>query len=102
MAEEFKFDPEQHIVIAGKVYERESMGDELKAGISHINFSDQELATMEQNVRVYRLGRDAMVQQLIERIDSLEIKVIAEVPDNPEDAQPPAPEPAKREKVAAK
>lgn len=105
MAEEFIFDNEKHIIIAGKVYARESMGDELKAAISHINFSDQELATMEQNLRVYRVGRDAMVQTLVDRIESDEITVIATVPDNPEDAQPPAPEAsakAKREPVAAK
>ena len=105
MAEEFKFDNEKHIIIAGNVYERESMGDELKAAISHINYSDQELAGMEQNLRVYRLGRDAMVQTLIDRIKSDEITVIATVPDNPEEAQPPAPEAspkAKRVPVAAK
>ena len=105
MAEEFTFDSEKHIIIAGKVYDRNSMGDELKAAISHINFSDQELATMEQNLRVYRVGRDAMVQTLIERIETDEIEVVATVPDTPEEVQPPAPEPTAKKKrvpVAAK
>ena len=77
MAKEFKFDPEKHIAIAGKVYEREGMTDELKAGISHINYADQELASQEQNLRIYRIGRDQMVTALIERLDELELTVVA-------------------------
>ena len=107
---EFSFDSEKHIIIAGKVYERDEMSDEIKAAISHINFSDQELATMEQNLRVYRVGRDAMVSTLLERLETENLAVVAVVPDppTPEEAQPPAPEAAKpkatkkRETVAAK
>ena len=92
MAETFTFDPEQHIAIAGKVYERESMSEELKAGISHINFADQELATQEQNMRIYRIGRDEMVKALIERIEGsdLEPVAVADEPDKPEEAVPVA------------
>lgn len=107
---EFSFDSEKHIIIAGKVYERDEMSDEIKAAISHINFSDQELATMEQNLRVYRVGRDAMVSTLLERLETENLAVVAVVPDapTPEEAQPPAPEvekpkaTKKREAVAAK
>ena len=92
MAETFTFDPEQHIAIAGKVYERESMSEELKAGISHINFADQELATQEQNMRIYRIGRDEMVKSLIERIEGSDLKpvAVADEPDKPEEAVPVA------------
>lgn len=107
---EFSFDSEKHIIIAGKVYLREEMSDEIKAAISHINFSDQELATMEQNLRVYRVGRDAMVQTLLNRLEDEQLAVVAVVPDTPtpEEAQPAAPEvptakaAKKREPVAAK
>lgn len=88
---EFEFNSEKHIVIANKIYMREDMSDEIKAAISHVNFADQELATKEQNLRIYRYGRDALVRTLIERIDAEKLAVVAVLPD-PE-AEPPQAEP---------
>ena len=88
---EFEFDSEKHIVIANKIYMREEMTDEIRAAISHVNFADQELATQEQNLRIYRYGRDALVRTLIERIEAEKLAVVAVLPD-PE-SEPPGVEP---------
>ncbi len=78
---EFQFDPDSHIVIAQKVYDREGLGDEIKNAISHINYADQELASMEANLRVYRTGRDQMVKLLVDRLETDDTPVIALIPD---------------------
>lgn len=80
-AQAFEFDNERHIVIAQKVYEREHLGEQVRAVISHINHADQEIATAEANVRVYKLGRDRMVQELIERLEAEQVAPVALVPD---------------------
>lgn len=90
---EFEFNSEKHIVIANKIYMRDDMTDEIKAAISHVNFADQELATQEQNLRIYRYGRDALVRTLIERIEAEKLAVVAVLPD-------PEIEPAQTEPVA--
>lgn len=77
----FQFDPDSHIVIAQKVYDREDLGDEFKNAISHINYADQELASMEANLRVYRTGRDQMVKLLVDRLETDGAPVIALIPD---------------------
>lgn len=78
---EFAFDPETHIVIAQKVYDREALGDEIKNAISHINYADQELASMEANLRVYRTGRDQMVKLLVDRLEADNTPALAVIPD---------------------
>lgn len=93
---EFEFDAEKHIVIAQKVYERETLPDQVRTVISHINHADQELATKEHNLRVYRLGRDQIVQELLGKIEELELAPIAVVPDAP--AEEPAEKPAAAKK----
>ncbi|MGA0021077.1 DUF6447 family protein [Vulcanococcus sp.] len=82
--ESFQFDNEKHIVIAQKVYEREALGDDIRAVISHINHSDQEIATAEANVRVFKLGRDEMVKQLITKLEEDKVAPVALVPDSTE------------------
>jgi len=93
---EFEFDAEKHIVIAQKVYDRETLPDVVRTVISHINHADQELATQEHNLRVFRMGRDQIVQELLSKIEELELDPIAVVPDAP------APEPAAEPAAAAK
>lgn len=66
------YDAEKHIVINGKVYEREAFSQEQIQAISMVNFADQQLATAQQNLTISKLGRDALVEQLL--------KTIAEVP----------------------
>jgi hypothetical protein len=87
-AEGFSFDPEKHIVIAFKVYERESLGEDLKSAIGHINYADQELASMDANLRVFRIGRDRMVELLVQRIEEDGLEPVAIVPSpEPEAAE---------------
>jgi len=62
------FDAEVHIVISGKVYERSSFSQEQITQISTVNFADQQLATSQQNLQIARLGRDALVEQLLDAI----------------------------------
>ncbi|MGB0873658.1 MAG: DUF6447 family protein [Synechococcus sp.] len=82
MADSITFDQEKHIVIGGKIYEKEALSDEMRAVISHINAADQEIYTMEHNQRVYKLGRDGMVRQLIEKIDAADgLTPVGVVPD---------------------
>lgn len=85
---DFQFDAEKHIVIASKVYDRESLPEQVRTVITHINHADQELATQEHNTRVFRMGRDQIVKELIGKIDELELTPIAVMPDQAE----PAPE----------
>lgn len=66
------FNPELHIVIDGKIYAREGFSQEQVTAISHINFADQELASMAQNLRTYQLGRDTMVKVLLEGLAEME------------------------------
>ena len=80
-AAEFQFDPDSHIVIAQKVYDREALGYEIKNAIGHINYADQELASMEANLRVYRTGRDQMVKLLVDRLEADGTPVLAMIPD---------------------
>lgn len=83
----FSFDPDTHIVIAQKVYDREALGDEFKNAISHINYADQELASMEANLRVYRTGRDTMVKLLVDRLEADGVPAVAVIPDGPPEAE---------------
>lgn len=84
----FEFDQERHIVVAQKVYEREALSDEVRNAISHINHADQQLATMDANLRIFKVGRDGMVQMLVERLDQDGSQPVAVVPDQ-EPAQQP-------------
>lgn len=70
---EFKYDPEAHIVIDGKAYERSGLSDEVVSVIQAINATDSELNGMVHNLNVYRAGRDAMVRDLITRLDSVPV-----------------------------
>ena len=82
----FELDREKHIVISDKVYERDALPDEVRGIVASVNFSDQEIASMEQNLQVYKYGRDRMVNDLITAIEKAEIAPIAEKQDKPEDA----------------
>lgn len=78
--EGFSLDPDKHIVIAFKVYERETLGEDLKNAIGHINYSDQKLASMDADMRVFRIGRDRMVELLVQRIEEEGLEPVAIVP----------------------
>ena len=66
-----EFDKERHIVINSKVYERESFNEEQVAAISAVNYADQHIASAEQDLKIYKYGRDNMVKQLLETIESV-------------------------------
>ena len=66
-----EFDKERHIVINSKVYEREAFNEEQVAAISAVNYADQHIASAEQDLKVYKFGRDQMVKQLLDTIESV-------------------------------
>ena len=74
----FELDREIHIVIGDKVYLRADIGEDLQRIISTVNFSDQEIATCEQNLVLYKYGRDRMVQDLIDAVAKSDIEAVAE------------------------
>jgi hypothetical protein len=74
----FELDREIHIVIGDKVYLRADIGEDLQRIISTVNFSDQEIATCEQNLQLYKYGRDRMVQDLIDAVAKSDIEAVAE------------------------
>ena len=74
----FQLDREIHIVISGKVYMRSEIPEEVQRIISTVNFADQEIATAEQNLQLYKYGRDRMVADLISAVEESDIQAIAE------------------------
>ena len=76
-----EFDAAVHIVINGNVYERESFSQEQVQAISAINYADQHIASQEQDLRIYKFGRDKMVAQLIEDISTVEPVGTVEPPE---------------------
>ena len=82
-AEKFVLDREKHIVISGKVYNRSDIPDEATRIIATVNFADQEIATAEQNLQLYKYGRDRMVSDLIELIESSDLQAVAEKAPEP-------------------
>lgn len=81
----FEFDREKHIALNSKVYDRSSFDPETTQLVGTINFADQELATQQANIDIYRWGRDRMVSTLIEQVEGKGYESIGDVP---------APEPA--------
>lgn len=65
------FDPEKHIAINQRIYEREAFSQEQVQAISQVNFADQQLANAQQNLIISKLGRDKLVETLIEMIDQV-------------------------------
>ena len=78
--ESIPVDPEKHIVINGKIYERGAFSQEQVQAISLVNFADQQLATAQQNLTIAKLGRDTLVTQLLEKIDSVPFVGVTEEP----------------------
>ena len=76
---EFTIDREKHIVINNRVYEREGLTDELRQLVGTVNYADQEIATAEQNLQVFKYGRDRLVADLIAAIEESDLKALAEV-----------------------
>lgn len=67
-----EFDTTKHIVINSKVYDRESFTPEQVQAISAVNYADQHIASAEQDLRIYKYGRDNMVKQLLDDIESVQ------------------------------
>ena len=67
----FLVDKEKHLVIDRSVYERDQFSEEQRGHIAAINYADQRLASMNQDLKTFQLGRDRMVTQLMESIESL-------------------------------
>lgn len=79
-AESVPMDPEKHIVINGRIYEREAFTQEQVQAISLVNFADQQLATAQQNLTIAKLGRDTLVQQLLGQIEDVPFVGVTEEP----------------------
>ena len=69
---EFTFDPDKHIAVDNRVYERDSLSPEHSRAVSLINHTDQEIATATANLDVMKLGRERMVALLVEAMAELE------------------------------
>ncbi len=82
--ETFELDREKHIVISNKVYEREALPDNCRQLVATVNYADQEIARKEQNLSVYKYGRDRMVNDLIRTIEDSDAAPIAEKKPEPE------------------
>ena len=78
---DFTYDQEKHIVMDGKVYERQTLSEEQTKAVAAINFTDQELARQAQIIAVTRVGRDRLVQSLTEDLADKETPVIHELPE---------------------
>ena len=76
--ESFELDREKHIVISSKVYEREALPENARQLVATVNYADQEIAVQEQNLSVYKYGRDRMVNDLIGLIEESDAQPIAE------------------------
>ena len=78
--ESVPIDPEVHIVINGKIYEREAFTQEQVQTISLVNFADQQLATAQQNLTISKMGRDSLVQRLLGEIEQVPFVGVTEEP----------------------
>ena len=67
-----EYDAAKHIIINSKVYDRESFTPEQVQQISAVNYADQHIASAEQDLKIYKYGRDNMVKQLLEDITAVE------------------------------
>lgn len=76
----FTPDPEKHIVVNGKAYNREDLTEDMVQAISMINFADQESASMNARLRIHQLGRDALVRALAESIAESDLTSLGDVP----------------------
>lgn len=82
--ESFELDREKHIVISSKVYERDALPENARQLVATVNYADQEIARKEQNLSVYKYGRDRMVNDLIKLIEESDAQPIAEKKPEPE------------------
>ena len=73
-------DPDVHIVINGRIYERETFTTEQVQAISLVNFADQQLATAQQNLTISKMGRDSLVQRLLGEIEQVPFVGVTEEP----------------------
>lgn len=82
---DFVYDPESHIIIDSKVYDRTELSEEQTKAVAAINFSDQEVARQTQVTTVLRMGRDRMVGLLLEDLVNNGNEILSEI-DPPSDS----------------
>ena len=68
----FKFDETKHINLNGSIYERSELPEAIITAVQLINNSDQELTQLQHNFNVMKLGREAMVQLLTEKLEDVD------------------------------
>ena len=69
--EGFLVDKERHLVIDKSVFDRDQFSEEQRGNIAAINYCDQRLASLNQDMKTMQLGRDSMVKNLIDSIKDL-------------------------------
>lgn len=69
--EGFQVDRDKHLVIDRSVFDREQFTEEQRGAIGAINYTDQRLASLNQDLKIMQLGRDQMVRGLIDEIKDL-------------------------------
>ena len=69
--QERDYDPEKHITINGKVYERDAFSQEQVQQISTVNFADQQIMNQSQLLNIQKLGRDQLVKELLAGIEEV-------------------------------
>lgn len=74
----FVFDKDEHIIIDNKVYARADIPEDDVRAIAAINYADQRIQSMRQDLEIYKIGRDRTVERLVENIKDL--TVLAEMP----------------------
>lgn len=77
-----EINPELHLVINGKIYERTAFAPEQVQAIQMINHADQQLHTQRANLEVMTMGRDQMVSMLLDNIKDVE--PIGDLPEQEE------------------
>jgi hypothetical protein len=65
----FTYDPAAHVIIGDYVYAREAITPDASGLIGQINWTDQELANIQQTGRLLVLGRERLMEQLFEALE---------------------------------
>lgn len=67
----FTYDPAAHLIIGDFVYARDSIPEQSQAIIGQINWTDQELANVNQTGRLLVLGRERLLELLFESLGEI-------------------------------
>jgi hypothetical protein len=69
---EFAFDPEKHIRIGDKAYDKESLDETCTAEIGFVHWIDQQIANKNAELKVIQDGRDVAIERLLKGLEEHE------------------------------